>query len=90
MAKMLVAFKESNDAFLFDGCGTTSKSFREKLLSNPSVPQIGKLFSVDCPFIVPTSANTDVFMPVPDPEVRSRLTFGDPDALLAVYVGRLG
>ena len=90
LAKMMVAFKESNDAFFFDGCGTTSKSFRAKLKSNPSVPQIGSLLSVECPFIVPTSVDIATFKPAPDAEVRSRLTFGNPDGFLAVYVGRLG
>lgn len=79
-ALFLTNLKERMESYLLDGCATTSDSFRTKLLKQ----------GVACDHVVKTAVLVDVFRPDCRCEAtRQRLTFGDPDAFLIVYVGRL-
>ncbi|CAM9369936.1 unnamed protein product [Chrysoparadoxa australica] len=73
-------FKERRESQLLDGCATTSRSFLNKL----------KAAGVKCDHIVKTGVLVEKFRPDRRSEaLRERFTFGHPEALLVVYVGRL-
>lgn len=76
----LTWLKERTDYLLLDSCGTTSVSFLKKLA----------LQGIHCQFVMKTAVNKDVFSPLRKSQsLRRELTFGDDDAFLCVYVGRL-
>eukprot|EP00752_Nemacystus_decipiens_P016117 g14412.t1 len=77
----LVTFKEGLESRLLDSCATTSPSFKEKLAGR----------GVVCDHILKTGVKVAHFSPrARNCEVRDRLTFGNPEGLLVVYVGRFG
>jgi len=76
----VVAFKERMDCKVLDNCATTSLSFAAKL----------KLQGVVCEHIIQTAVDTDTFNA--DKKVtalRREMTFGDDNAFLCLYVGRI-
>jgi hypothetical protein len=80
LALYLTHLKEQMEAYLLDGCATTSASFRVKLRAQ----------GVQCDHVVKTAVLVDQFTPQSFcAETRHRLTFGHPEAFLIVYVGRL-
>ncbi|CAM9813108.1 unnamed protein product [Ascophyllum nodosum] len=81
MVGWAIGFKEAVESRLIDSCATTSPSFQKKLCCR----------GVRCPNIIKTGVKVGLFTPqARSDEVRDRLTFGNPDGLLVVYVGRLG
>lgn len=78
--KWCISSKEHLDSYVLDSCATTSQSFAKKLASQYLV----------CEHIILTSVDTETFNPVKkNDSVRNELTFGNPQALLCVYVGRI-
>ncbi|CAN0157214.1 unnamed protein product, partial [Ectocarpus sp. 12 AP-2014] len=81
IAGSLITFKEGVESRLLDSCATTSPSFKSKLAGR----------GVVCDHIIKTGVKVGQFRPgVSNAEVRNRLTFGNPEGLLVVYVGRFG
>ncbi|CAB1106536.1 GT4 [Ectocarpus sp. CCAP 1310/34] len=81
IAGSLITFKEGVESRLLDSCATTSPSFKSKLAGR----------GVVCDHIIKTGVTVGQFRPgVSNAEVRNRLTFGNPEGLLVVYVGRFG
>ncbi|CAM9584100.1 unnamed protein product [Pylaiella littoralis] len=81
IAGALISFKEGVESRLLDSCATTSPSFKTKLAGR----------GVVCDHVLKTGVKVAQFRPeTSDAEVRRRLTFGNPDGLLVVYVGRFG
>jgi len=78
--KLCVIFKETVDSLVFDSCATTSKSFSDKLSKQ----------GVQCQHVIMTAVNASCFTDKKrNEEIRRELTFGDDNAFLAVYVGRI-
>ncbi|CAN0119950.1 unnamed protein product, partial [Discosporangium mesarthrocarpum] len=72
--------KEMLESLVLDSCATTSLSFKE-LLRKRLVPT---------QHIIKTGVQVKKFCPeARSQEVREKMTFGNPDGLLVVYVGRL-
>ncbi|CAM9959644.1 unnamed protein product, partial [Laminaria digitata] len=77
----VTGLKEGAESRLLDSCATTSPSFQKKLA------QRGVLSD----HVMKTGVAVDLFRPgASNDEVRNHLTFGNPDGLLVVYVGRFG
>lgn len=80
LESLLVWLKERADAIMLDSCGTTSPSFARKLLAQ----------GISTQFVLRTAVNCTLFSPDKRSEdLRREMTFGAPDALLCVFVGRL-
>ena len=80
LALYLTNLKECMESQLLDGCATTSPSFRVKLRGQ----------GVICDHVVKTAVLVDQFRPDQAcDETRRRLTFGNTDGFLIVFVGRL-
>lgn len=78
--KAVILFKEFVDTSVMNSCATTSKSFSRKLAVQGA--------KID--HIIQTAVNSAVFHPSKfSKSLRSELTFGNPDAFLCVYVGRI-
>lgn len=78
--KGCIVFKEFVDCRVMNSCATTSKSFSRKLAAQGA--------KID--HIIQTAVNSTIFHPSKaDQTLRSELTFGNPDAFLCVYVGRI-
>ncbi|CAM9381761.1 unnamed protein product, partial [Sphacelaria rigidula] len=79
---VMTTVKERLESNLLDSCATTSPSFQNKLERR----------GVHCDHIIKTGVQVDIFTPQAGnaAELRHRLTLGNPDGLLVVYVGRFG
>ena len=76
----LAWLKERLDGLSLDGLATTSLSFQRKLAAQ----------GLPCEYVIRTAVDREVFSPSRRSEaLRSELTFGDEQAFLCVYVGRL-
>jgi glycosyltransferase involved in cell wall biosynthesis len=77
----IVVCKEYNDQWILDSCGTTSTSYQQKLLYKQGIRT---------EHIVKTGVDLDVFTEnMANEDLRFQMTFGNPEAFLCVYVGRL-
>eukprot|EP01035_Chromulina_nebulosa_P018543 gene18543-24263_t len=76
----IVLFMEFISYLSLDSCATTSESFLKKLTKQGLI----------CEHIIRTSVDLNIFNPTKrSQDKRNELTFGDPNAFLCVYVGRL-
>lgn len=76
----LAWLKERLDALSLDSLATTSLSFQRKLAAQ----------GVVCEYVIRTAVDGEVFRPSRrSAALRRELTFGDEEAFLCVYVGRL-
>lgn len=78
--KFCVWLKERIDSDILDSCATTSTSFRDKLARSGLQFQHIIITAVDIKTFSPSKRNESL---------RNELTFGDPNAFLCVYVGRI-
>lgn len=78
--KAAIAAKEFVDSVVLDSCATTSKSFSLKLAK----------LHIQCQHVIITAVDIKTFHPQRRSEaVRAKLTFGDAQGFLCVYVGRI-
>lgn len=78
--KWCIQFKEKVDSVVLDSCATTSVSFQKKLATQ----------GLKCEHIIITAVDTDIFNKNKKSiELRDELTFGDKNAFLCTYVGRI-
>ena len=78
--KLLIVSKENLDSFVLDSCATTSKSFAKKLAGQNLI----------CEHVIITAVDGTKFNPQRrQKSIRDKLTFGNSEGFLCVYVGRI-
>ena len=78
--KSLIYLKEFVDSYVLDSLATTSVSFKKKLEET----------GINCQHIIETSVSMKTFHPKKrDDKIRDILTFGNRDAFLCIYTGRI-